>query len=102
MRKTILLTFIFLILSLNCAFSENVELKDINSIKLNSLIINNNSGFNHLTFLIEAKNVGNSDSAITIKKAVQKSLEYFFIGSNMSNKKLINIKIFHLNKLFVL
>lgn len=86
MRKYLLVILIPVLLSYTTlAFDD--ESKDKGSTRFNSLAVDNNAEFNHLRFLIEAKNLDNPDSIIGIKKSIQKSLEYFFIGLTIPNKK---------------
>lgn len=87
MRKTFLLTFILLILSLHYAYSEDKGLREISSIKLNSLTVDNNAELNHLRFIVKAGKAGNFEPIIDIKNATQKSLEYFFVGLAMPDEK---------------
>jgi len=50
------------------------------SVKLDSISVDSGRGFNKLRLVVKAQKAGNFEALVDIKKAAQKSLEYFFIG----------------------
>jgi hypothetical protein len=50
------------------------------SVKLNSISVDTGKGFNNLRLVVKAQKAGNFEAIIDVKRAAQKSLEYFFIS----------------------
>ncbi|MCM8797602.1 MAG: hypothetical protein NC923_07010, partial [Candidatus Omnitrophica bacterium] len=83
--KKILYILIFSLLFVSSVGSaDNPE--QISSVKLTGLSVDNSQGFNHLRFLIKGRKPGNFEPILDVKKAAQKSLEYFFIGLIMHDE----------------
>ena len=52
----------------------------ISAVQFTSISVDNSTGVNHLRLTVQARRAGNFEGILDIKKAAQKSLEYFFIG----------------------
>lgn len=55
----------------------------ISAVQLISLTVDTSTGVNHLRLTVKAKRAGNFEGIVNINKAVQKSLEHFFISLSM-------------------
>jgi len=87
LRKIIIGIFLISQLFASLVFAEDIGLKGISSIKLESVSVDNVFGFNHLRLVIQAKKADNFGLITDIKKAIQKSLEYFFISLTVPDEK---------------
>ena len=58
--------------------------EEVSSVKINSILVDVSPGYNHLKFLIKGRKSGNFEPILDTRKAVQKTLEYFFIGLAMN------------------
>lgn len=60
--------------------------EQVSSVKLAGLSVDDSHGFSRLRFLVRGRKPGNFEPILDIKKATQKSLEYFFIGLVMRDE----------------
>ncbi|MBI5144612.1 MAG: hypothetical protein HZA27_00315 [Candidatus Omnitrophica bacterium] len=78
--KRRLLLILLVILFTGSGLASEAVLEDISSVRLNSVLVENKSGFIHLTFSFQAKKAAKFEGILDTKKATQKSLEYFFLS----------------------
>lgn len=83
--KKLICILIFSLLFISSAGSADKP-EQVSAVKLESLSVDNSQGFNHLRFLIKGRKPGNFEPILDVKKAAQKSLEYFFIGLIMHDE----------------
>ena len=80
MRKSFVFIFLSFLWFCSVASAENFGQDNISAVKFDSLLVDNSSGVNHLKLGIQAKKAGSFEVVLDVRKAAQKSLEYFFIG----------------------
>lgn len=55
----------------------------ISAVQFTSMAVDTSSGVNHLRMIVKARRAGNFEGILDINKAIQKSLEHFFIALTM-------------------
>ena len=68
-------------------YAQEVNSPAISAVKFSSLFIEDSRNNNQLTFGIQAKKAKQFEGIVDLKKAAQKSLEYFFIGLSFPDDK---------------
>lgn len=95
------LFFIILLSSFlgSIASSCGAESADSGLIRFTTFSADDSSGFTHLRFVFETEEAADINSVTDIKKAVQKSLEYFFIGLAVPEEKFwVNLSPYEPNR----
>ena len=81
LSRILIISMLFTILiGLNTAIAQ----EQVSSVKINSILVDRSEGFDHIKFLIKGRKSGNFEPILDQRKAVQKTLEYFFIGLAMN------------------
>jgi len=86
MKRLLFLMTLICLMGFSIVSAGDSASEDISSVKLSSISVDNRTGFSHLRLRIEARKTGTFEPVLDVKKAAQKSLEYFCIGLIMSEK----------------
>lgn len=87
MRKILLILMCIVLIISAKAYGEEIKTKDIGSLEFNSLSVGSISNVQHLSFLVKANRIKSFGAIIDVKRATQKSIEYFFIGLIMPDDR---------------
>ncbi len=81
------ITLIFLAAFISLGYAKEISSNQINPPKLNPISIDTTLGFNHPRLTVEVEKSSNLGPGADVKKAIDKSLDYFFIGLALPDEK---------------
>jgi len=85
-RRLAILLVLSFFTALPIAFAQGIAKEEISSVMLDSISVDKSLGADYLRLTFRAKRAGNMEAILNTREAVQKSLEYFFMGLSMNDE----------------